>query len=350
MFTQKDINGENRPRKRGLRGLAVLCAVMVTAFSALIPASASSVINCDKLSFIRIGSSKLSFKRFYVSDFVVAPEAVWWQPVNSDGETPTSDTDFEMHFNIGTRIEAGDTYTMTYDIYFPAGFTASSQILMPGLNENYISATGSWVSVAGERFFHFVGNTTVTAGYATSEIVFIPRGLSPSNAVCVNELTISIRGKDYSNTIDNTKNEIKQNSDKNTDKIIENDKQLQQNEKDEAGSGGNAAIDKSKSAIPSVDGGFLQSINNLVKAMSYEGVNCDLIIPRVYVPAVAGNAEFTLMDESTYNLGYQIRTMLPTTVLYIMQNLFSIAIIFFFVKELYGTIEYVLTLRRGKDE
>lgn len=217
--------------KKILLTALVAASVFCVAFS--VPAvAASSVIDCSKLSYMRIGSSLLNFRSRKVSDFI-SPDAVWYEPVGADGETFTSDTDFEMHFDIGARIEAGETYTLSYDFYFPSGFKASSQIVMPGLNENYICATGSWIDVVGERFFHWIGSVTVTAGYAVSEILIIPRGLSPYNGVCVNRLTVSVAGKDYSGAIDNTKNEIKQNADKNAQDIKDNQDKNTQKQIDE---------------------------------------------------------------------------------------------------------------------
>lgn len=356
MFAKEKIAGEGRPRKpRGVRGLAVLVvAVLVSLVVAVVPASAAgSVIDCRQLSDVVIGSNHYGFSTFVAADFTPAPNAVWYNPDVATG-------DFEIHFDIGAQIETGDTYTLTYDMYFPQGFSSNSQLIMPGFDFNYIaSVDGRWEGTVGEPMWHWQGSATVTAGFSTSKIVIIPRGLGSNNSFAVNVLKVSIAGKDYSGAINNTKDEIKanadknaseikDNNDKNTDRIIDNQKELQDKEKSEAGSGGSAAADKASNAIPGVDSGFLNAIKSFVATMSYSGTEAKLQIPRLYIPALGGLFdEITLLDSQSYDLSKAITDFLPKTILTLIQYLFTVAFIVYCVKELYGTIEYVLTLRKG---
>lgn len=371
MFAKEKIKGEGRPRKPlGVRGLAVLVvAVLVSLVVAVVPASAAgSVIDCSQLSYIQAGSNRYSFNavKYGQSDVQLAgffgANAIWYQPLDSTGESSAQISDYEMHFDIGTQINTGDTYTLTYDMFFPEYFNSNSQLVMPGFDFSYVaSVNGRWVTlpVHGDKYWHWQGSATVTAGFSTSEVVIIPRGLQANSWVVVNTLKVSIAGKDYSGAINNTKDEIKanadknaseikDNNDKNTDRIIDNQKELQDKEKSEAGSGGSAAADKASNAIPGVDSGFLNAIKSFVATMSYSGTEAKLQIPRLYIPALGGLFdEITLLDSQSYDLSKAITDFLPEIILTLIQYLFTVAFIVYCVKELYGTIEYVLTLRKG---
>ena len=360
MFAKEKIKGEGRPRKpRRVRGLAVLVvAVLVFLVVAVIPASAAgSVIDCSQLTSIKVASSSYPFAavRYGQSDtelgYAFGVNSVWYRPVDSSGESPAPITDYEMHFDIGTQINTGDTYTLTYDIYFPTNFNSNSQLVMPGFDFNYVaSVNGRWETLTSNavRYWHWQGSATVTAGFSTSDITIIPRGLEVGNWVVVRSLKVSIAGKDYTGAINSTKDEIKANNDKNTDRIINNQNELQEKEKTEANNSGSSAVDKASSAVPGVDGGFLNSIKSFVSTMSYSGTEAKLQIPRLYIPALGGLFdEITLLDSQSYDLSKAITDFLPETILTLIQYLFTVAFIVYCVKELYGTIEYVLTLRKG---
>lgn len=215
--------------------LTALVVASVCSIAISVPASAAgSVIDCRQLSYIRVGSSNISFESRAVGDFTPAPDAVWYRPVEADGETPAPYGDYEMHFAIGTQINTGDTYTLTYDMYFPSGFNSSSQLVMPGFDFNYVaSVDGRWEGTVGEIMWHWRGTATVTAGFSTSEVVIIPRGLTIGSFVCVNTLKVSIAGKDYSGAINSTKDEIKANADKNASEIKDNQDKNTQKQIDE---------------------------------------------------------------------------------------------------------------------
>lgn len=360
MFAKEKIKGEGRPRKpRRVRGLAVLVvAVLVSLVVAVIPASAEgSIIDCTQLTSIKVASSSYPFAavRYGQSDtelgYAFGVNSVWYRPVDSSGESPAPITDYEMHFDIGTQINTGDTYTLTYDIYFPTNFNSNSQLVMPGFDFNYVaSVNGRWETLTSNavRYWHWQGSATVTAGFSTSDITIIPRGLEVGNWVVVRSLKVSIAGKDYTGAINSTKDEIKANNDKNTDRIINNQNELQEKEKTEANNSGSSAVDKASSAVPGVDGGFLNSIKSFVSVLSYNDTKAELKIPRVYIPSIGGYFdEITLIEPQTFDLSKQIDDFIPETILTLIRYLCTIALIIYCFKEWYNVWNYIFTLKES---
>lgn len=152
------------------------------------------------------------------------------------------------------------------------------------------------------------------------------------------------------NNNNNNTNQIKANQDKNTDKVIQNQKDLQEKEKKDSEDGGNSSSKKAQDSIPQVDGGFLTAIKSLVNSMSYTGIEAKLPIPKAYIPALAGMEETVLIPEQEYDMSQAITDYVPTTLLTLIKHLFTIALVLFCVKELYGLIQYVLTLKGGGKE
>lgn len=152
------------------------------------------------------------------------------------------------------------------------------------------------------------------------------------------------------NNNNNNTNQIKANQDKNTDKVIQNQKDLQEKEKKDSEDGGNSSSKKAQDSIPQVDGGFLTAIKSLVNSMSYTGTEAKLPIPKAYIPALAGMEETVLIPEQEYDMSQAITDYVPLTLLTLIKHLFTIALVLFCVKELYGLIQYVLTLKGGGKE
>lgn len=213
--------------QRLIRLFLSFSAIGCIAFSSLYSSAAGAVIDCSQLSSIKVGSN------YYIIDttdiILIEPNSpkyfgensVPYRPLTSDGNLLSGD--YEMHFNIGTQIDVGDTYTLTYDMFFPEYFNSNSQLVMPGFDFNYIATVnGRWETVPGTsvRVWHWQGSATVTAGFSTTDITIIPRGLKTGEWVIVKTLEVSIAGKDYTGAINSTKDEIKANQDKNTSKII----------------------------------------------------------------------------------------------------------------------------------
>lgn len=139
----------------------------------------------------------------------------------------------------------------------------------------------------------------------------------------------------------------------NTEKAVDNaNKKAEEREKQEAQTSGDKATDDSTSAIPSVDGGFANSLKSFVSSLSYNGTEAILPIPKTSIPAIEGvTEEIELIPAQGYDLSSVINQYIPSNLLTLLRYLFDIALVLFCVYELYGLIQYVLTLRKGgKDE
>lgn len=143
--------------------------------------------------------------------------------------------------------------------------------------------------------------------------------------------------------------DIIENQDKNTQEIIDNQNQLQENEKIEAGNTGNSSSDQLTSVIPNDSEGFTNSLNSLLGAMSTTATDCNIKIPELKLPNIAGIIpEAVLLEQQYFDLGSMFN-IIPVQIMTLLRALFDIALVVFCFKELYSTIEYVLTLRKGGD-
>lgn len=141
--------------------------------------------------------------------------------------------------------------------------------------------------------------------------------------------------------------DIIDNQNQNTQDIIDNQNQLQENEKTEAGSTGNSTSDELASVIPNDSEGFINSLGSFVGAMSTTATDCNIKIPQLKLPSVAGiTPETVLIEEQYFNLGSMFN-IVPVQIMTLLRALLDIALVVFCFKELYGVIEYVLTLRKG---
>ena len=142
------------------------------------------------------------------------------------------------------------------------------------------------------------------------------------------------------------------NSSANTEKAVDNaNKKAEEREKQEAQSSGDNATNDSNSAMPSVDSGFSNSLRSFVNSLSYNGTEAILPIPETSIPAIGGITEkIVLIPEQGYDLSATIAQYIPTNLLSLLQHFFDIALVLFCVYELYGLIQYVLTLKKGGKE
>lgn len=143
------------------------------------------------------------------------------------------------------------------------------------------------------------------------------------------------------------------NSSANTETAVDNaNKKAEEREKQEAQTSGDNATSDSNNAMPSVDSGFSNSLKSFVASLSYNGTEAILPIPETSIPAIDGIMDkVVLIPEQGYDLSSIITQYIPTNLLTLLQYLFDIALVLFCVYELYGLIQYVLTLKKGgKDE
>lgn len=142
------------------------------------------------------------------------------------------------------------------------------------------------------------------------------------------------------------------NSSANTETAVDNaNKKAEQREKQETQSSGDKATNDTNSAMPSVDSGFSNSLKSFVSSMSYNGTEAILPIPKTSIPAISGvTDEVVLIPEQGYDLSAVISQYIPSNLLTLLQHLFDIALVLYCVYELYGLIQYVLTLKKGGKE
>lgn len=143
------------------------------------------------------------------------------------------------------------------------------------------------------------------------------------------------------------------NSSASTETAVDNaNKKAEEREKNEAQTSGDNASNDASSAMPSVDEGFANSLKSFVGSMSYNGTEAILPIPKSSIPAIDGVMdEIVLLPEQGFDLSAVITHYIPANLLLLLQHLFTIALILYCVYELYGLIQYVLTLKKGgKDE
>lgn len=118
-------------------------------------------------------------------------------------------------------------------------------------------------------------------------------------------------------------------------------------EKNEALSGGDKNVGEILEIIPDESDGFVNALGEFTAAMSYNGTSAVLPIPAVVLPGIDGLfPETVLLDAQEFDFGVYIQ-MMPDWLLLLVQSLLTIALIVYCFKELYDTISYVMTLRRG---
>lgn len=119
-------------------------------------------------------------------------------------------------------------------------------------------------------------------------------------------------------------------------------------EKEEAKSQGNESIDEMTNAIPDNSAGFLDSLGNLVEAVSYTGTDCNINFPGIKTPAFEslGIQEHTILEEKDINITGALE-MMPSTIILLVQSLVTVLLVVYAVKSVYGMVEYVISLRQN---
>ena len=143
----------------------------------------------------------------------------------------------------------------------------------------------------------------------------------------------------------NTDKQIQEDK-KNAQSIIDNQNSLAQQEKNETQQSGNNAVDGAEN-IPDKSQGFISALGGLVTSLSYNGTECAWKLPKITIPAIPNViGETVLSEEKDINFAYWVEKI-PSNILTLVRNLFTIAIVVYCFKELYDTISYVLTLKGG---
>ena len=122
----------------------------------------------------------------------------------------------------------------------------------------------------------------------------------------------------------------------------------QQAEKEEAKQEGNSSADELAEAIPDYSDGFMDALRGFAGSMTYTGTEAKLIIPTVRFPELPGVVPaFTIMEQTSVDFGDYI-AMMPEWLLLLVRSLLTVALIVYCFRQLYSTVEYVLTLRGGR--
>lgn len=159
-------------------------------------------------------------------------------------------------------------------------------------------------------------------------------------------LSMSIKSMlDINNKLDRTNQLLE----KLPDDIKQGFKDVIEEEQNKAQSGGNANVGKLEGVIPNKSAGFMEELQEFAASLSYEGTDAVLNIPGIVLPAVAGMFPATeILPPQQLDFGEYVQ-MLPSNLLLLVQSILTIALIVYCFKELYDTISYVLTMRRGSD-
>ncbi len=140
--------------------------------------------------------------------------------------------------------------------------------------------------------------------------------------------------------------EVNKQLEENGQKLDEILKQPEQ-EKAEANQTGNSSVDGIVSGIPDKGKEFQSAVKQFAASASYEGTEAKLPIPAVKMPEIPGLVPgVTLLEPQQLDFGEYI-TIIPAPLLTLAQSILTVALIVFCFKELYDTIQYVLTLKGG---
>lgn len=156
--------------------------------------------------------------------------------------------------------------------------------------------------------------------------------------------------KDIINNQNENADKITQNQDQNTQDIIDNQNNLYDKEKEETNNSANDSVDGLTSAIPVETDGLLNAFGNLKNSMLHTSTECKIDFPAIKTPAILGVIpEYTLYEGGQVDFEQSVE-LLPEALLLLVRALLTIALILCCFKELYDTISYVLTLRKGGGE
>lgn len=336
MFRQSETQiAQKSPHKpRGGRwGVALLIAVILSLSVFCIPASALTSINCV------VAQPQLNGKNFYAE---VNTANNWhWLII---GEVSCKDP---ISFNDLTFTASQDSTYLNFFVDGPLGGTTNSTVK---LSVVYVDMyNGKAYHLENAAYFHCrqwlgaSGKVTGIHGYNVDVTSF---SSSVQNDFVINYATggLAIDKLDaILSKLDNSSS---------IETAVDNaNKKAEEREKNEAQNSGNSATEQSKNAIPSVDSGFANSLKTFVASLSYNGTEAVLPIPETSIPALDGVIDkIVLIPEQGYDLSSVITQYIPANLLTLLQHLLDIALVLFCVYELYGLIQYVLTLKKGGKE
>lgn len=131
------------------------------------------------------------------------------------------------------------------------------------------------------------------------------------------------------------------------EKIFDWLNESKEQEKQEVQTQGSNSVSQGSDSIENSGQGFGDSMGGLVSSMSYTGTDCSWTFPEVKIPAIKGvMKETVLIEQQPINFGVWIDAI-PSNIMLLIRSVLTGALIIYCFKELYGTISYVLTLKRS---
>lgn len=338
MFRQSETQiAQKAPHKPrwGRWGVALLTSVILSLSVFCLPASALTSINCV------VAQPQLNGKNFY-AEVNTANNWHWLIIGEVSSKSPIS-------FNDLVFSASQDGTYLNFFVSGPLGGTQNSNVKLSVVYidmwngksyhlENYqYNHCRQWLGSSGKVTGIHGYNVDVTSFSSSVQNDFVINYATDGTAL--DKLDAILAKLDNSAT--------------STETAVDNaNKKAEEREKQETQTSGDNASNDSTNAMPSVDEGFANSLKSFVGSMSYNGTEAILPIPKASIPAIEGvMGEVVLIPEQGYDLSSVITQYIPANLLQLVQHLFTIALVLYCVYELYGLIQYVLTLKKGgKDE
>ena len=323
----------HKPRG-GRWGVALLTAVILSFSVFCIPALALTSINCV------VAQPQLNGKNFY-AEVNTANNWHWLIIGEVSSKSPISANDLVFS-------ASQDSTYLNFFVSGPLGGTQNSNVK---LSVVYIDMwNGKSYKLEEYQYNHcrqWIGSSGKVTGIHGYNVDVTSFSSSAQNDFVINYATDGVA----LDKLDSILAQLKDSS-SSTETAVDNaNKKAEEREKQETQTSGDNAINDSNSAMPSVDSGFANSLKSFVNSMSYNGTEAILPIPKTSIPAIAGvTDEVVLIPEQGYDLSAVISQYIPANLLTLLQHLFDIALVLYCVYELYGLIQYVLTLKKGGKE
>ena len=336
MFRQSETQiAQNPPHKpRGGRGgVALLIAVILSFTLFCIPASALTSINCV------VAQPQLTGKNFYAE---VNTANNWhWLII---GEVSCKDP---ISFNDLTFAASQDGTYLNFFVNVPLQQTTISTL---ELSVVYIDMwNGKSYHLENVGYFHcrqWLGASGKVTGIHGYNVDVTPFSSSVKNDFVINYATGGLALDRLDAIL------AKLDGSSSVETAVDNaNKKAEEREKQEAQTSGDKATSDTTSAMPSVDSGFSNSLKTFVASLSYNGTEAILPIPETSIPSINGIMDkVVLIPEQGFDLSATITQYIPANLLTLLQHFLDIALVLFCVYELYGLIQYVLTLKKGGKE
>lgn len=159
--------------------------------------------------------------------------------------------------------------------------------------------------------------------------------------------------KVYQENVENELSDINQGLEEQNSQLQDTNNKLDdildqpEEERSEALQESNDAVNGIISGIDDKGPGFFNAIQGLVQALSYNGTEAKWNFPEVKLPKIEGAWEELVLIQSQeidFNFWFD---KIPVVVINLVRALSTILLVVFCFRELYSTIQYVMTLRGG---